>query len=131
VPALDGGEFKFRFILADFSVPIDQLARHLEMPLLVQSVPAAPGNLPRSGSLAALSPAHVRILSLRKSPDGSGFLLRAQNAEDRLSQPVLTWQGVEIPLGPLRPFAIGAWTITTTDGRQGLDGPAKWYVIGG
>jgi len=117
VPALDGGEFKFRFILAHFSAPIAQLARNLEMPPLVQSVPPAPGKLPRSGSVGALSPAQVRILSLRKSPDGSNLLLRAQNTDDQLSQPILTWQGAEIPLGPLRPFAIGAWTITTTDGK--------------
>jgi alpha-mannosidase len=113
-PAVDAGELRFRFLLA----PADQIARRareLEMPPVAIPVPASPGDLPRNGSLAALSPDSVHLLALKPAEDGDGIVLRAQNTGETSVDAVLDWQGRSLALGTVAAHQIATWRLMRDD----------------
>jgi len=110
-PAVDAGELRFRFTLA----PAEHIARRaqeLEIPPVALLVTPSPGDLPRTGSLAALSPESVRLLALKPAEDGNGIVVRAQNTGNTPVEATLTWQGQTIPLGPVNAARIATWRLT-------------------
>jgi alpha-mannosidase len=121
-PAVDAGELRFRFTLAPAG-PIARLARELEMPPLVQMVAPSPGELPRSGSIATLSPESVRLLALKPAEDGNGTILRVQNTGDGSADASLTWQGQSIMLGPADPGRIATFRLTRADDGEWMAKP--------
>jgi alpha-mannosidase len=121
-PAVDAGELRFRFSLA----PSDQIAdraRELEMPPIAVLVPPSPGDLSRSGSLAALWPESMRLLALKPAEDGDGVVLRVQNTGADLTDAVLTWQGQTLPLGPVAAGHIATWRLVRDGNGEGWAEP--------
>ena len=95
--------------------PLMLRARELEIPPVAVLVAPSPGDLPRTGSLAGLSPASVRLLALKTAEDGDGVVLRAQNTGDAPMETTLTWQGQTIPLGPVNSGRIVTWRLTRNE----------------
>jgi hypothetical protein len=81
---------------------LPRLARELEMPPIVQSVPPRPGKLPRGGSLGATN---LTLLSLQA--EGKNVIVRLQNDTDR--RQIAKFRG--IALGTLNAGEIGTWRI--------------------
>ncbi len=102
-PAVDAGELKFRFRLAPDTTHLARLARELEMPPLVQIVPAKPGAWPRRGTLGA---ANVTLLALRG--EGRHLFIRVQNETSQ--RRTARFRGVT--LGALRPGEIATYRLT-------------------
>ncbi len=111
-PALDSGELQFRFLLTGSSALLPRLARELEQPPVVLQVPASPGRLPRSGSLAALAPDALQLLALKPAEDGTGWVLRVQETAGAATEASLTWLDQPLSLGRISPHEIATWKIT-------------------
>jgi alpha-mannosidase len=109
-PVGDGGEHLFQFLLQAGNDDLPQLAAELELPPVIQQVPASPGKLLRQGSLMTLEPGHVQILSLKRETKTGDVILRAQARVD--CQPVLTWLGQRLDLGSMPAEKIVSWTIS-------------------
>ena len=90
------------------------LARELEQPPVVLLVPSRKGKLPRRGSLAALQPASLQLLALKRAEAGRGFVLRVQGSPDKTVQAKLEWMGRSIDLGPVRSGQIKSWLLQQT-----------------
>jgi alpha-mannosidase len=110
-PAVDGGELRFRFVLAAGDDNLPRLARELEEPPLAQIVAASPGVLPRSGSLASLAPESLHLLALKPAEDGNGWILRVRETAGLLVQPQLNWLGEPLALKSVPPHTIASWRI--------------------
>lgn len=115
VPSVDSGELRFKFLLAPGDEQLPLRARLLEEPVTSLAVPPSPGDLPRSGSLAELQPASLRILSLRAIKDGE-YVLMAQDANGQPADPRLKWQGQWLKLGHLDAGRIATWRLMQQDG---------------
>jgi hypothetical protein len=75
---------------------------------------SSPGPLGRSGSLAALAPASLRLLALKPAEDGTGDLvLRVQETAGRTARAsFLPRDSVPIPLGIVPPHGIASWRLS-------------------
>jgi alpha-mannosidase len=74
-PATDQGEHRFRFIITPGGGEIADLAEELERaPVTILTAPH-PGLLAREGSLVSLAPGTVRMLALKRSEEGRGFIV--------------------------------------------------------
>jgi alpha-mannosidase len=102
-PTMDQGELKFRFLVTPTAGQLPRLARELEQPPIVQTVPAKPGRLPRAGSVLEL-PASLRLLALKPAEDGRGWILRVQGQGDHC-----VWLGRRLRL-PATGFST--WRLT-------------------
>jgi alpha-mannosidase len=102
-PTVDVGELKFRFLVTRDLAALPQLARELEMPPVVQSVPPKPGRLARAGSLGATN---LTLLSLQAA--GNAVIVRLQNDTGR--RQTAKFRG--IALGFLGAGEIGTWRMT-------------------
>lgn len=92
-PPVDCGELKFRFLINSGNDELPLLAQTLEQPPIAVLVPAKAGTLPRTGSLAALSPVSLQVLALKKAEDGKGLVLRGQETAGRSTAVQLRWLG--------------------------------------
>jgi alpha-mannosidase len=101
-PTVDVGELKFRFLVTRELKTLPRLARELEMPPVVQAVPAKPGKLGRTGTCGDTN---LTLLSLQT--DGKAVIVRLQNDTGRRQ----TAQFREIGLGPLQAGEIGTWRM--------------------
>jgi alpha-mannosidase len=110
-PAVDCGELRFRFLINSGGPDLPAMAEALEQPPLVSLVPAKDGKLPRTGSLASLTPASLRVLALKKAEDGKGVILRVQETSGRDCAPQFTWLGKKFKLGNVTSHAIATWRI--------------------
>jgi len=115
---MDRGELKFRFVVTQAAGQIERLAQELETPLIAQSVPAAPGRLPRVGSLLTL-PASLRLLALKPAEDRRGWILRVQS--QRTAQAHCIWLGKKLRLGRVAANQIVTWRL---EGKTALKVPA-------
>lgn len=113
-PAVDTGELQFRFLLAPADDNLPLLARELEQPPFAIPVPPSKGDLPRTHSLAALSPSTLRLLALKPAEDGDGWVLRVQETEGGETLPHFTWLGATVPLTVVKAHQIATWIITKT-----------------
>jgi alpha-mannosidase len=114
-PAVDCGELRFRFLLTLDTDQLSHLARELETPPVALIVPPSPGRLPRTGSLAALSPESVRLLALKPSEDGNGWILRIQNEGAEEAAPDLMWMGETRGLKPLASGHIATYRLIAAE----------------
>jgi alpha-mannosidase len=110
-PPVDCGELKFRFLLNPGNGELPFLAQTLEQPPIAVLAPAKAGTLPRTGSLAALSPASLQVLALKKAQDGKGLVLRVQETAGRSVTAQLRWLGKAISLGSVAANAIASWRL--------------------
>ena len=113
-PAVDCGELRFRFLMAPGSADLPKLAQELEQPPIVLLVAPKKGGLPRSGSAAALSPAGLQLLALKRAEDGKGAVLRVQAPAGKPLKAQLQWLGEKIALGPVRGGEIASWRLAQT-----------------
>ena len=118
LPAVDSGELKFRFLLSpggDAPAAAGGGAGAAAVQSLL--VPAKEGRLPRSGSLAALAPAALKLLALKPDEDGKAFILRVQNTADETVEPDLTWMGHRLKLSAVSARRIVCWRLSRYHGR--------------
>jgi alpha-mannosidase len=101
-PTVDVGELKFRFLVTRDLTALPRLARELEMPPIIQSVPPTTGKLPRTGTLGATN---LTLLSLQS--DVKTTVVRLQNDTGR--RQTAKFRG--IALGALNAGEIGTWRI--------------------
>jgi alpha-mannosidase len=116
VASVDSGELRFKFLLAPGDEKLPLRVRLLEEPITCLAVPPSPGNLPRSGSLAEMQPASLRILSLRETGDGT-YSVMAQDSNGQPSEPRIMWRGRWLKLGQLPAGKIGVWRLIRQDGE--------------
>ena len=109
LPVSDSGAYQFQFLLQPGNAHLPRLAAELVQPPIVAQVPAAPGPLPRQGSMMTLTPDSVRLLALLPSADGQGAILRVQSEKSVL--PRLVWMGQDMELGELPAGKIVTWKI--------------------
>jgi alpha-mannosidase len=110
-PAVDRGELKFRFLLTLGSADLQALARVLESPVIVQTVPASSGTLPRSGSFGSIKPDTLKLLAFKPADDGNGMIVRVQNATEHDIDAVCTLFGIDLPLGNVPSGHISSWRV--------------------
>jgi alpha-mannosidase len=109
--AVDRGELKFRFLLNPGGEELPFLAQALEQPPMCTRVAAKAGDLPRTGSLAELSPSSLRLQALKRAEDGKGLVLRVQEMSGRGVEATLRWLGDTIPLGHVEANSIVTWRL--------------------
>lgn len=114
-PALDTGELRFRFLLSPGDARLPQLAEELERPPITLLVLPGTGDLPRTGSLAALAPDTLKLLALKPAEDDNGWIMRVQETAGVESEPQFTWQGMLLALGLVSPYAIASWRLTPSE----------------
>lgn len=112
LPATDAGEHRFRLLFAPGGKELPRLATELEMPPVVVTAPPHPGDLPRTGSLAALAPDGFRLLAIEPGPGGKGFVVRVQETAGKGGRPVLEWLGSKLKLDHVGAHRIAAWHLT-------------------
>ncbi|HEY3321553.1 MAG TPA: glycoside hydrolase family 38 C-terminal domain-containing protein [Planctomycetota bacterium] len=110
-PAVDCGELKFRFLLNPGNEALPVLAQTLEQPPVSIVVPAKAGRLPRAGSLAALEPAGLQLLAIKKAEDEKGLVLRVQETEGKSGPATLNWLGKKIKMGVVAAHGIATWRL--------------------
>ena len=110
--AVDRGELKFRFLLNPGGAELPFLAQALEQQPVCTLVAATTGDLPRTGSLAELSPATLRLLALKRAEDGNDLVLRVQESDGHAAEATLHWLGEAVPLGPVSANGIATWRLT-------------------
>lgn len=115
-PALDQGEFKFRFLIApgsaDFATDFQTLAQHareLQNPPSAHTVSPALGDWPRQGSLAALAPDTLELLALGEDEDG--WFLRARETAGHRASVQWTFNGQTQTLGEIGAHQIKTWKL--------------------
>jgi len=117
VPAVDQGLLTFRMVLTPGDDALEQEARLLEEPPIVQMVPPGPGDRPRTGSLLDLQPRRLRILGIKPDPDNQAFLLILQETAGRRTTARLNWLGSDLALGEIPARRIAAWRIANKAGK--------------
>jgi alpha-mannosidase len=110
-PSVDSGELKFRFLIHPGDRSLPQAAQTLEQPPVAVFSPAKPGKLPRTGSLAALQPASLQLLALKRAEDGKGVILRVQETAGHATPATLQWLGQKIDLGTVKGHSIATWRL--------------------
>lgn len=121
---IDQGSQEFTLILRPFigdwqSAGIVQRARQLNLPAVLVTNHAHPGDLPGSLSLCALEGSELELTSLKPAEDGAGFILRIADKHGLGGRGQLTWQGVKYPVACL-PYEV----ITLRLFRQ----PEGWQI---
>ncbi len=116
-PAVDCGELRFRFLINPGNDELPVLAQWLEQPPVSLVVPAKAGKLPRIGSVAALRPASLQMLALKKAEDAKGLVLRVQETSGKATSGALTWCGQKLGLGTVRAGTIASWRLQLRRGR--------------
>jgi len=117
LPSTDVGEHRFRFVLAPGGQELPRLAMELEMPPVALTAAPHPGELPRTGSLAALAPDTFRLLAIKPAQDGNGWIVRVQETAGKGGLPVLTWLGSKVKLDLVEAHRIASWHMRRKGGR--------------
>lgn len=115
--AVDRGELKFRFLLNPGGAELSFLAQALEQQPVCTLVAATAGDLPRTGSLAELFPATLRLLALKRAEDGKDLVLRVQESVGHAADATLLWLGETVPLGLVQANSVATWRLQ--DGTHG------------
>ena len=115
-PAMDLGEFKFRFLLVPGTTDLERLTGNLLNPPVVLCVAPHAGRLPDQGTFGLIEPSHAVLLALRH--DGGGaFSVRIQNFSDAETDVVFTLAGQQFPLGVFRPWEIRTSELARVEGK--------------
>jgi alpha-mannosidase len=120
VASVDSGELRFRFLLAPGDENLPQRARLLEEPIVSLAVPASSGDLPRTGSWAAIQPGSLRILSLQAS-GAEDYLVVVQEVNGQPATARLNWLGQWVKLGKVEAGRIAGWRLVKRDGAWNAD----------
>ncbi|MEM1059294.1 MAG: hypothetical protein AAGK14_08595 [Verrucomicrobiota bacterium] len=116
LPAVDCGELKYNFILTTSKANLEHVAEELLHPPTAVYVPPHDGPRGQAGSLAEITPHHVRLLAAR--PDGSGKLaVRVQNLSEKAATATLTLGGRRRGLGMLKPYQIKTCVVPASPGK--------------
>ncbi len=114
-PTVDRGELRERFVLLPADGPVEHAADLLTQPPLVTMVwENRAGELPPTASLAALTPAGIRLLALKSAAAGKGWEVRVQNLAWKICRPVLRLGGKSHRLGPIKPGEIATFRLGAT-----------------
>jgi len=116
-PATDVGEHGFRFVLTPGGQQLPRLAAELEMPPVAVTAAPHSGELPRAGSLAALTPDSFRLLAIKPALDGKGWIVRVQETAGKDGHPVLDWLGRKLKLDTVPAHRIASWRLMNKGGR--------------
>ena len=116
-PAMDAGEFRFRFLLMPGHADLERCAEDLLSPPVAMCVDPHSGVLPTCGSLASVSPAQASLLALRCEGNGL-FTARVQNVSDLPAQVLLRLGGLEFDLGHFSPWQIRTKEISIPSTRS-------------
>jgi alpha-mannosidase len=119
--AVDRGELTFRFLLRPGGEELLHLAQALEQPPVCTLVAAKAGDLPRTRSLAELSPSTLRLLALKRAEDGKGLVIRVQETSGRSVDASLRWLGETVVLGSVKANSIATWRLA----EEALGGKAR------
>lgn len=111
-PHLDLGEHRFQFAIGAADADAWTLADRLEQPINALLTAPHNGDHGRQGSFASLSP-ELRLLALKPSGDGRGWVLRVQASRQKRRVPGhFTWMGKRFLLDRLAPFEIATWKLS-------------------
>ncbi|MEI8388236.1 MAG: glycoside hydrolase family 38 C-terminal domain-containing protein, partial [Verrucomicrobiota bacterium] len=111
-PAVDSGELKLRFVLAPGSADLPALSRELQQPPVVLLVPPKKGPLRRSGSLAELTPASLKLVAVKRAETGKGVVVRVQASAGPPVTAKLAWLGKKMTLGRVRGGELASWLLS-------------------
>lgn len=111
LPVTDLGEHRFRFVLTPGGRELPRLAAELEMPPITVTAAPHSGKLPRSGSLASLTPETFRLLAVKPAQDGKGWIVRVQETAGKGGTPVLKWLGSRVKLDQVLAHRIASWRL--------------------
>lgn len=103
-PAVDCGELKFAFCLFGSDVDPDTAATALQFPPCALPVDAHPGELPSEGSFGCIEPPSIRLLALKRLPDGAA--VRVQNRGNTPCDAWISVAGFSAHLRALEPQEI-------------------------
>jgi alpha-mannosidase len=96
-------------------------ARELKMPPLLVTMHSHPGELPASGSLAALSSTEIELTALKLADEGDGYVVRITDRHGRGGTGELAWLG-ECFAVTLAPFEVLTLRLTRrADGWQATE----------
>jgi alpha-mannosidase len=121
-PATDCGELKFQFAFFGGNVVPDAVSDALLFPPVAVTTPATKGEWKRKGSLGAVTPASIRLLSLEQIAPGH-LRVRVQNRGDKTVPVILQLGNQRIPLDRLEPQEIRTAALEKTE-----DG--RWVKVG-
>ncbi len=110
-PVTDCGELRFRFGISDSGDNYGKALSFMNPPMVLTTTPHK-GSLSRTGTLAALAPVNLHLLSVSASPDGKGLIVRAQETCGVASSATLTVSGKTIALGEIGAYKIKSWNIS-------------------
>ncbi len=119
LPVVDAGELRCRLLLTagdGARAALPRLARELEMPPVTACVAPHPGPLPRQGSVAQVTPAHLQLLALKPAEDGDGWVLRLQETAGQPTVARLAWCGHDLLLGLVTARAMVSWRLRAVVG---------------
>ena len=116
-PAVDAGELKFNFLLTPDRDALPALALQLERPLTTMMVLPSPGNLPRNGALASISPESLDVLAIKRAENGDGLIIRVQGTAPEEVTATFRVPTMECVLGEVGPGAIRSWRLRQVDGK--------------
>ena len=111
-PTVDRGELRGRLLLLPADAPVELAADLLtQPPMVTMAWENRAGGLPPSASLAALTPADVRLLALKPASAGAGLEVRVQNLGKKICHPVLRLGDRSHRLGAIRPGEIATFRL--------------------
>jgi len=110
LPAVDCGELKFQFCLFGNDISPDCVVENLLTPPNVLLPSSHPGTLPTKGSVGLALPATVRLLALRKLPNGKTSI-RVQNRDSKSTRVTVSFKKKKHDLGKLGPQQIGTFIL--------------------
>ena len=111
LPATDVGEHRFRFVFTPGGQELPRLAAELEMPPVAVTAAPHAGDLPRTGSLAALTPEMFQLLAVKPAQDGMGWIVRVQETAGKGGCPELVWLGSKVELDAVEAHRIASWRL--------------------
>jgi hypothetical protein len=112
LPAVDCGELKFGLRLFTDNTAPDALTESLLAKPVTLPVPPSPGLWPAQGSLGAVTPAVIRVLSIQAGADGT-VKVRVQNRGKKAVIARCMLAGKRVILGRIGPQEILTQSITT------------------
>ncbi|MFA7344335.1 MAG: hypothetical protein WC003_08535 [Terrimicrobiaceae bacterium] len=116
-PATDCGELKFQFCLFGENADPDAVSDALLFPPVAATAPATKGPWKREGSLAGISPASLRLLSLEQTaPDR--LRIRLQNRGTKPAAATVRLGKERIKLARLEPEAIRTFPLEKDKGGR-------------
>jgi alpha-mannosidase len=91
-------------------------AREINLPVSAITMHCHGGELPRAGSLAALSSSEMELTALKPAEDGDGYVLRVADRHGSGGDGELRWQGQRFPV-ELEPFEVLTLRLAQRSGR--------------